>query len=315
MNCLRRTFATFGIPDESATDGGPEFTAVITRQFLKDWGIHHRLSSVAFAHSNWRAEIGVKTVKRIISTNTDPQGNLNTDSLQRAILQYRNTPDPNTNYPRHNAYSNDLLKTPSLLHQVDTNQTPLGQHAPAREEALRNRHMRASERWTEHTRRLPPLKVGDHVRIQNQTGHNPTKLDKTGLVIEVRQFDQYVIKVDGSGRITIRNRKFLRQYLLVVMTPARHTIDDDLRSLPKTSTPNPSNTQTDSDINLPPPPAKLDTQGTPPPPDHDETTPPQIIPENTQPTPPQTHPTPLQPTNTQPPNSKTTTGVQKTRRL
>ncbi len=101
--------------------------------------------------------------------------------------------------------------------------------------------------------------------------------------------------MDPDASCTIRSRKFLRQYVLVVMTPARHTIDDDLRSLPKTSTPNPSNTQIDSDINLPPPPAKLDTQGTPPPPDHDETTPPQIIPENTQPTPPQTHPTPLQP--------------------
>ena len=52
--------------------------------------------------------------------------------------------------------------------------------------------MRAAERWTEHTRRLPPLIVGDHVRIQNQTGTHPTKWDKTGLVIEVRQFDHYI---------------------------------------------------------------------------------------------------------------------------
>ena len=111
-------------------------------------------------------------------------------------------------------------------------------------------------------------------------------------------------KVDGSGRITIRNRKFLRQYVPVVMTPARHTIDDDLHSLPKTSTPNPSNTQTDSDINLPPPPAKLDTQSTPPPPDHDETTPPQIIPENTQPTPQQTIPHPSNQPTPNPPTAK-----------
>ena len=42
--------SSFGIPDELASDGGPEFTAVATRQFLKDWGVHHRLSSVAYPY-------------------------------------------------------------------------------------------------------------------------------------------------------------------------------------------------------------------------------------------------------------------------
>ena len=72
--------------------------------------------------------------------------------------------------------------------------------------------MKDSERLSAHTRILPPLTVGDCVRIQNQTGPSPTKWDKTGIVIEVRQFDQYVIRVDGSGRVTLRNRKFLRLY-------------------------------------------------------------------------------------------------------
>ena len=31
-------------------------------------------------------------------------------------------------------------------------------------------------------------------------------------MVEVKQFDQYVVRIDGSGRVTIRNRKFLRQY-------------------------------------------------------------------------------------------------------
>ena len=72
--------------------------------------------------------------------------------------------------------------------------------------------MQAAERWAEHTKRLPPLVVGNYVRIQNQTGTHPTQWDKTGIVVEVRQFDQYVVRVDGSGRITVRNRKFLRRY-------------------------------------------------------------------------------------------------------
>jgi hypothetical protein len=44
-------------------------------------------------------------------------------------------------------------------------------------------------------------------------GPHPTKWDKTGIIIEVRQFDQYVVRVDGSGRVTLRNRKFLRKYI------------------------------------------------------------------------------------------------------
>ena len=36
----------------------------------------------------------------------------------------------------------------------------------AREEALRNLHMKAAERWSEHTKHPKPLVVGDTVRIQ-----------------------------------------------------------------------------------------------------------------------------------------------------
>ena len=85
-----------------------------------------------------------------------------------------------------------------------------------REDALRNRHQKICEKLTEHTRLLPLLAVGDHVRIQNQRGPHPTKWDRTGIVVEVRQFHQYVVRVDGSGRVTLRNRKFLRKYVPVV---------------------------------------------------------------------------------------------------
>lgn len=52
----------------------------------------------------------------------------------------------------------------------------------ARKGALRNRHMRDGERWSEYTKRRMPLAVGDHVRIQNQDGPHPLKWDKTGFI-------------------------------------------------------------------------------------------------------------------------------------
>ena len=86
ITCLQRTFVNFGIPDELASDGGPGFTATEQREFLRDWVVHHRLSSVSFPHSSCRAEVGVKTVKRLIADNTGPNDDLHTDAFQRAML-------------------------------------------------------------------------------------------------------------------------------------------------------------------------------------------------------------------------------------
>ena len=77
---------------------------------------------------------------------------------------------------------------------------------------MRARNVRNAERLIEHTVRLQPLKVGDRVFIQNQTGNHPLRWDRTGLVIEVKQMDQYAVRVDGSGRVVLRNRKFLRKF-------------------------------------------------------------------------------------------------------
>ena len=94
IRLFRTYFATFGVLEEISTDGGPEFTAFTTEHFLRKWGVHHRVSSAYLPQPNWRAEVAVKTAKKLLVANVSPNGDLNSGSFLRAILQLRNTPDP-----------------------------------------------------------------------------------------------------------------------------------------------------------------------------------------------------------------------------
>ena len=68
---------------------------------------------------------------------------------------------------------------------------------------------------SESSKELQSLEIGDFVQIQNQTGNLPNKWLSTGVVSEVLPHRQYNIDVDGSRRIILRNRLFLRKRLPV----------------------------------------------------------------------------------------------------
>ena len=92
VKMLRDIFTTFGISEELTTDGGPEFMSHEVQKFLQLYGVRHRVSSVGNPHANQRAEVGVKSMKRLLQSNIGPSGSLDNDAFARAILQYRNTP-------------------------------------------------------------------------------------------------------------------------------------------------------------------------------------------------------------------------------
>ena len=54
--------------------------------------VRHRLSSTCFPHSNIRAELGVKAMKRLMRDDTGPRGELNNDAFASALLMYCNIP-------------------------------------------------------------------------------------------------------------------------------------------------------------------------------------------------------------------------------
>ena len=91
-DALRNWFCTYGVPEEISTDGGPPFDSQEYNQFLDNWGIRKRTSSAYYPQSNGRAELAVKTAKRILADSTDSYGRLCHDRAARSLLTHRNTP-------------------------------------------------------------------------------------------------------------------------------------------------------------------------------------------------------------------------------
>ncbi|MEO2242304.1 MAG: DDE-type integrase/transposase/recombinase, partial [Candidatus Poseidoniia archaeon] len=206
ISICRALFTSYGAAEELSSDGGPQFTSHEFQRFMKDWGVEHRISSVAYPQSNGRAEVGVKTAKRIIFDNTSSNGSLDNDKAARAILQYRNTPIAGLG----------LSPAQLLLHRHLRDHIPAHPRnyrlhkewvvsASEREKSLARRNEAAEASYNRGSHELRPLEARSPVHIQSHK-----RWDRTGRVVEVLPNRQYRIRVDGSGRITLRNRRFLR---------------------------------------------------------------------------------------------------------
>ena len=211
-------FSTFGVPDELSSDGGPEFSGKETAAaLLVRWGVRHRLSSAYHPSSNGRAEVAVKSMKRLSTSKTESNGGLDTEAVAAGLLQYRNTPDPSSGMsPAQVVFGRPIrdflpVAPPSQVFHCPTVHPVWRETWAQQEEALRLRFARQTDQMDAHTRALPALTPGDTVRLQNQTGPHGKRWDRTGVVVVAKPHDQYLVKVHGSGRVTLRNRQFLRR--------------------------------------------------------------------------------------------------------
>lgn len=212
---LRRYFTRWGAPEQLSTDGGTNLASEEMAEFLKKWGVKARISSAQYPQSNGRAEAAVKTAKRIIQCNTGGGGTLDTDKASLALLQYLNSPLRGINKsPAQLAAGRQLrdgVPTGRWHFKVD-------KHWGS---TLRQRETQMGEDGdslmaNSTPRQLPPLATGTRVRVQNQASK---VWDRTGLVVEALPHRQYAIRLDGSGRISRRNRRHLRPTCAPTNTP------------------------------------------------------------------------------------------------
>ena len=202
---LHNYFRQWGMPQVMETDGGPPFNGEEFKAFLRKWGIKHRLSSAHFPQSNGRAEVAVKTAKRLLQENISRSGHLNTGQVTQALLQYHNTPGRGAagESPARIIFGRELrdgLPIPRFA------RPEWGKLRDLRERGHSQLHAKVVEKCC-----LEPLEEGDTVLVQNQYGPAPKRWERTGVVAEKLGNRQYNIRMHGSGRVTLRNRRFLRK--------------------------------------------------------------------------------------------------------
>ena len=155
-------------------------------------------------------------MKRLLLTHASSDRVIDTDSVASGLLQSRNTPDPETDLsPAQIVFGRslrDLLPvTPETPVFDSPNIQPVWRDTWAcQEQAMRLRFARQTDALGKHARSLATLSPGTTVLIQNQAGQHAKRWDRTGSIVEVKPNDQYVVRVHGSGRVTLRNRRFLR---------------------------------------------------------------------------------------------------------
>ena len=88
---LKKQFCRFGIPRQIVSDGGPQYTSSEFREFVKEWGISHHITSPGHPNSNGKAESGVKIIKNLMIKCAES----GTDQYE-ALLEQRNTPRQDT---------------------------------------------------------------------------------------------------------------------------------------------------------------------------------------------------------------------------
>ena len=153
-----------GVAESLTTDGGTTYVSAKFKDFLREYGVHHRVSSVGFPHGNTRSEVAVKSAKRLLRSNITARGELDTVNITRALLEYRTTPDRDIGFsPAELLYGRQIKDfLPNIPDKFRIPKHELLQEswrnvADWRENALSRRGAKIMDKLSEHVKDLPPL--------------------------------------------------------------------------------------------------------------------------------------------------------------
>ena len=195
-------FREVGVPLRLRTDGGPPFSSCEFADFTKRWGVHHIMSSPGYPQSNGHAEAAVKAVKRLI-LSTAPSGNLDNEAFDQGLMEIRNTPSYTGRSPAQVLFGRPLRTcVPAHPDSFKDEWQSLAEDCDRR---AASRAATVARHYNQHSRPLPRLNVGQHVRVQDPVSR---RWDRVGTVMGGARAREYEVKLP-SGRVLRRNRRFL----------------------------------------------------------------------------------------------------------
>jgi len=147
-------------------------------------------------------------MKRLLVGNLGPKGSIDNDKVARALLQYRNTPlrDGGAS-PAQLAlgrHIRDTIPLPQQRYRIEKKKKKM---LNDREASMASRAVTSKQNFDIGAKSLNKLSVGDIVLCQNP---KTRKWDRIGHIVEFKGNRQYLIKLNGSGRLSLINRKHLK---------------------------------------------------------------------------------------------------------
>ena len=175
------------------SDNDPQFLTAYN-DFCEQWGIRHTTSSPRYPQSNGFVERQVRYIKPIIKKTIQAGGDIN-----KALLNVRATPlDSVLPSPAELMFGRAIptaLPSRSLVRPNETFQKHLSERADS-QKAYADRHTKA----------LPPLHTGQHVRVLNKEKKQWYPATVTSQTNE----RSYMLETE-AGRHIRRNRRQLRE--------------------------------------------------------------------------------------------------------
>ena len=222
--------AMFGRPDEIMTDGGPQYSGKQFKEFTKNWGICHTMSSPHYPRSNGFIERHVRHVKPIIRKTIR-----NGEDIQLTLLNLRATPiDTGLPSPAEMIFGKPFA---TMLPQRGMPATIEQRERFAQQQANMKTHHDQTSRRVD----LPPLYKGQKVRILDKT----SKTWCPGTVLEKCQEPRsYLVETPNGTRVR-RNRSHLRD--MTVQTRSVSFADEEVNDHPNSHTEHSPPHSTDND--------------------------------------------------------------------